>query len=333
MAQNCSVCQGTAPLSGLFAWERKGRQMIQVKQSKASPPLEVSADAIAEYPYVMANRWHYPFVLIDVDEPRNDKAEALDPGYFENAGLPLPNTVTLTNRGWHGLWALQYPVARHGAGMNYYRHVRTTFNAVLNGDFSCAATAATRNPFYKQAEAACFGLWRYGLAKLDIPFNSALPCLRVRSTAYFKGNRNTATFLHLLACYKANPEADMDYLLNCAEAWQAEQTAPPLPRAENAGIAVSILRNGYRYALGNPNRGRLGLQPRESFLPLEEYKRFKAEHQAAGAAYATQCRMQSAKNRVEEAVMALESSGKVKTISEVARLSGVSRNTARKYLV
>ena len=102
--------------------------------------------------------------MTDVDEPRTgDAQEGCDPYFFEGAGLPLPNTVTLTTRGYHALWALRYPVAKNGNGLSYYRNIRTNYNAITNGDFSCAATCATRNPFFHGADSVCFGSWRYEL--------------------------------------------------------------------------------------------------------------------------------------------------------------------------
>ena len=280
---NSTTANNGLDLVGLFSWDRRGQRLIQVKEGKAAPVMEVSATEIASFPYVVVNKWHYPFVLVDVDEPRyDDKAEAFDPGFFDGLGLPLPNTVTVSGRGYHVLWALEYPLARHGKGMPYYRYIRTVYNAAMNGDFSCAATAATRNPFYVGGNAVCFGSWRRELAKLDIPFKGGKPGFRVHSTAYIQGNRNTATFLHALAVYKANPGMDFERLLECAESFQMGQSAPPLSRAENTGIVASILRNGGRYSLGNPNRGRLGLEPREGFLPLEEFREWKAERQAMG---------------------------------------------------
>ena len=147
-----------------------------------------------------------------------------------------------------------------------------------------------------------------------------------------QGNRNTATFLHVLAAYKTKPGMDFESLLECAESFQAEQDAPPLARSENAAIVTSILRNGARYSLGNPNRGRLGLEPREGFLPLDEFRAWKAERQAAGAEYATLCRMQSAQKRIMDAVHMIHSVGDEVSVSLVARAARVSRDTARKYL-
>ena len=316
-------------LISCFTWERKGQSLVQVKESKIAPMLEVPASKIADYPFVVPNRWRYSLLQIDVDEPRIEKREAFDTGFFDGIGLPLPNTVTLSKRGYHALWALEYPLARDGNGMRYFRAIRTTYNAALNGDFSCSANAATRNPFYHDAESVCFGTWRRELAKLDVPFNGDRPGFRAHSTKYEIGNRNTATFLHLLTLYKCDTTFNFERLLECAESFQAEHAAPPLTRADNSIIAASVLRNGERYSVGNPNRGRLGLPAREGSLPLDEFKAWKAEHQALGAAYARGCLVGKTKARIQAAVDSLQ--GKV-TVSAVARVAGVDPKTARKYL-
>ena len=322
-------------LTELLTYERNGRKMIQVKERKEASVLEVPADEIESYPYLIANKYRYSVILTDIDEPRTgDKEEGCDPYFFEGLGLPIPNTVTMTKRGYHTLWSLMYPVSRNGKALSYYRHIRTTYNAVTNGDFSCAATCATRNPFYHDADSVIFGNWRYELAKLDIPFKGDRPGFRVPSSAYTVGNRNTATFLHLLSIYKTNPAADFDRLMEAAESWQAEQEPNPLSLAENVGIVKSILRNGSRYSFtgGNPNRGRLGLSKREGFLPLDEFRTWKAEHQAMGAEYARNVRTQDRISKVRDAAFTLELYGEPVTVSAVARAAGVNRRTAQKYM-
>jgi len=322
----------TSELSALFTYDRNGEKLIKVKEQKESSVLEVPVDEIESYPYLIVNKYRYSVILTDIDEPRTgDKEEGCDPYFFEGLGLPIPNTVTMTTRGYHAIWSLLYPVAKNGKGLSYYRHVRTTYNAATNGDFSCAATCATRNPLYHGADSVIFGNWRYELAKLDIPFKGNRPGFRVPSKDYVDGNRNTATFLYALAAFKACPDADFGRMMAYVESWQAEQKATPLPRSENRGIVASVLRNGGRYQFtgGNPNRGRLALPKREGFLPLDEFRVWKAEHQAIGAEYARSCLIQNTEARVQAAVDSLQ--GKV-TIKGVARLAGVSKNTAKKYL-
>ena len=319
-------------LSELFTYKRNEKKLIQVKEQKETSVLEVPADEITDYPYLMANKFRYAFLLTDVDEPRTgDKEEGCDPCFFEGLGLPVPSVVTMTQRGYHALWPLQYPVAKDGKGLPYYRYIRTNYNAITNGDFACAPTCATRNPFYHGADAVFFGNWRYELAKLDVPVQGDRPGFKVPSIDYHKGNRNTATFLHVLSVFKANPTADFHRLMEAAESFQSEQQAPSLSLAENVGIVKSILRNGTRYSFtgGNHNRGILGLPKRDGFLPLEEFRAMKAKHQAIGAAYARGCLVGRTEARIQAAVDSLQ--GEV-NISAVARVAGASRNTVRKYL-
>ena len=165
-----------------------------------------------------------------------------------------------------------------------------------------------------------------------VPFKGGKPGFRVHSTAYVLGNRNTSTFLHVLAAYKANTGMDLNRLLECAESFQAGQSAPPLARAENVGIVASILRNAVRYSQGNPNRERLGLVPREGFLPLDEFRAWKAERQAAGCEYARGVRTEDRRTRIANAVRMIEAVGDQVSVSLVARMVRVSRDTARKYL-
>ena len=71
-------------LSELFTYKRHDKKLIQVKEQKETSALEVPADEITDYPYLMANKFRYSFVLTDVDEPRTgDKEEGFDPYYFE----------------------------------------------------------------------------------------------------------------------------------------------------------------------------------------------------------------------------------------------------------
>ena len=125
---------------------------------------------------------------------------------------------------------------------------------------------------------------------------------------------------------------DFEGLLECAESFQSGQAAPPLPRSENVAIVTSILRNGARYSLGNPNRGRLGLEPREGFLPLDEFRTWKAGHQAKGCEYARAVRTEDRRQRIADAVRMIQTAGDKVSIKLVMRLAGVDRNTVRKYL-
>lgn len=316
-----------------ISWKSKrdGRRYVFVKESKSSPLVIVRVEELENFPYFFL-RYLFPAVHIDVDDI-TDKNDLFSSAFYSHLGVPLPSIVVLTERGAHVLYLLAYPVSRHGKGFVFLRNVRTGLIYALNGDFGCRLVCAIRNPFYTKADTVFFHSGGYELAKLDLGIKRIVetqPCFN--SAQYAVGNRNRATFSYLLTVFKGSPDLSFNDLYALAEAYQAEQESAPLSRSENTGIVTSILRNGHRYILGNPNRGILGLQPRESFLPLEEFRAWKAERQALGAGYARAALMEQTREKVFKAVEQLTASGKPTGVRAVARMARVSSHTASKYL-
>lgn len=178
-----------------------------------------------------------------------------------------------------------------------------------------------------------FGDWRHELAKLDVTHLWKTAPRIPFTVEYCQGNRNRASFCYALRLFKHNPTLPFEDLLFSLESFQQEQSAPPLSRTENAGILKSVLRNAHRYGDINPNRGILGLPPKPGFLSDADYWPWRSERHSAGAAYARQKRTEDRKSKIAEAAASLRQNGAAVTVSAVARMIGVSRNTVQKYLL
>ncbi|MDR1684920.1 MAG: replication initiation protein [Desulfovibrio sp.] len=321
-------------LPNIFSWcpSSGGEALVRVKSSKSSAPVDVPSTQIAEWKYIYPNPYRYSFVFVDVDDfAKDDKVCALDIQYYNQRGVLMPTIITLTDRGAHILYALKFPVKRHGRGFNFYRRVRDSLITALNGDFACAATAACRNPFYTGAQSRIFPEKKYELADIYVANQAHRSATPAYSTEYADGNRNRSTFMHTLAFFKRKPDSDLQALIEVVEAFQAEQQDAPLSREENMAICRSVLRNSQKYS-ASCNRGVLQLPPRTASLPLEQFKSWRSERQALGAEYARAQRSEAVAEKVRTAQLTLAESGVKVTAKAVAELAVVNRRTAQKYM-
>jgi hypothetical protein len=319
---------------------------VKVKANKSYPAEYVPTAQVAEYPYIVINSGRLNWVHIDVDLPpglpvADDetpqlmlKRIAFDPAPYDHLNIPYPAFSVLSRRSYHLAWPLLRSLPREPSARawNFYRNTRGKLALALGGDLACPSNSVSmKNPFYDRNFAQRYPANPCHLA--DLLVDGILPARSafLEEIAYETGQRNLATFRKALEYSQAHPGASYEQLLDFIESFQANQTDPPLPRAENQGIVASILSNRHYRVRAQRNYGAMNLPTlRGTGLPPEQMLAAIRERQSKGAQFSCALRVSKKSAALRDAVAAMENEGKRITGGELAARAKVSIAYVRK---
>ena len=322
------------------------KDTVKVKTAKSDPAEYVPSALLAEYPYIVVNSGRLNWVHIDVDLPSGLpiadgetpqlmlKRIAFDPAPYDELNIPFPAFSVLSRRSFHLAWPLfrSLPHVPSARAWNFYRDTRLKLALALGGDFACPSNSVSmKNPFYDGHFATTYPTAPCRLA--DLLVDRILPprAAFLEEITYETGQRNHATFRAALEYSSAHPGASYERLLDFIESFQANQTDPPLPRAENKGIVASILNNRHYRVRAHRNYGAMNLPTlRGTGLPPEQMLAAIRERQSKGAQFSCALRVSRKRAALRDAVAAMETEGKRITGGELATMAKVSIAYVRK---
>ena len=282
-------------------------------------------EKVGDFAYCGLNQMYRHYLSFDIDEPGSAFR-------YEAVGLPPPTitTVNPVNAHCHYLYKLNTPVAYHDGSrskpQDFFEGVQGAMTSSLGAD-AAFTHMLTKNPLHPR--------WRVitNPASYDLDdFNEYLPAKQATIPAaklesiVIKG-RNDQLF-HTLRfwAYRA-----VHQFAN-ADAWHQEMQfkaaeinagfANPLPPKEVSNTAKASARWIWknRHTLGNRNK------------VLEFTTESGQERMSAGADYTNAIRSQKAIQTLQQAAIALRSSGTLVTPLALQAASGLNIRTVRKYI-
>lgn len=332
-----------------FTWESVHPSLRTKMKYAATKPTKakrayiapVATENVVNHPFIEINRYRVSILAVDCDNAplQQGYSVGFDPQTYLQHGLPLPNTVVQTARGYQAMWFLKYPISKKTghASMQYYTDVRSRIIAALDCDMHCNISGAMRNPFYMgfEHDSVIFHRAAHELCDLDVVPNVPRSGL-YSAVEYESGARNCATFRYALALFKQhNEKMNLSGLFLRVSAWVKSQAcASALDAAEIKTICSSVIRNGHRYKV-RADRNYGAMQ-----LPVFDYSGLTADQRVAvikhrqglGGRYAAQVKQARKYNQLQKYMKRLVAiHDRVPKKSQLARVTKSSINTISKH--
>ena len=333
--------------SRLFSWESYNRnlqcnlQYTETRPHKKAAPVvsPIHSHNAVDHPFITVNKYRISVMAIDCDNApvKNGYSKGLDPETYTSIGLPLPNAVVQTRRGYQAYWFLKKPIHKqHRKACDYYRELRLRIIAKLGADQACNVCGSMRNPFYigQEHKAAFFHNAGTELCDFDI-FERAPRYSKYNPVTYEVGQRNKATFKYALNLFKESAHTlSLSDLFSKVDLWVKSRNCDSLPRSEIQGICSSVFRNGQNYRIrADRNYGAMNL-PEIDYSHINVYQRLAIirHRQALGGKYAAQLNKQRTFAKLKkymERLVAIQEN--IPSKSKLAKVSACSRSTVIKH--
>lgn len=316
---------------------------LRLRRGKASPVEWLKPSILAGDPaFIEINTDCYRVLHVESDAhpaTDDDYCAGLDPDFYLQHSLPIPNAVCQTRRGFHAFWFLRHPVSHHSKATQYFSDVRARIVQALGCDQACNTKGTVRSPFHSGQEHVA-RWWHYGacdLGDLDVFEHGPqvfAPIPTSEADRFEVGNRNRALFRHGLRLFRASRGGiDLDQLLAQLAAWQAQQSAPGVNRAELVAICRSVLRNGPRYGNAGHRAHRPGLlglaRPNWAGMTPSERQDEIRRRQSLGGLFTSSARKRGTLERLSEVAQSIPA-GEL-TPRRLHEASGVPLRTCQRH--
>jgi hypothetical protein len=241
---------------------------IKLKRNKQGKFRTCKKNAVYYMQYIKFNENAYRMMVIDIDKCKSmDYLFTVD--FYEDKGLPIPNLITHTTRGYQLFYFLtdSLPLKANKESLQYFNDVYQKLLVAFDADINMNKRGTCRNIFSKYNPTHYFHDNTYFLYDLNIKsvkLRNYYNNKRKRNVGnfnkeeYVKGNRNSYLFVHLLFIktklfydlkkerWKKSTKYIYNYLLDYALK-QNDSVSDKLTEKEVVSIVNSVVKEHYIY--------------------------------------------------------------------------------------